>query len=64
MIAEILATGDEIRNGSVVNTNSAFIAESLESIGVTVTRHHVAGDSLSELSDILKEIDLNFIQMF
>jgi nicotinamide-nucleotide amidase len=34
MIAEILATGEEIRTGSLVDSNSAHIAEQLEGSGV------------------------------
>ena len=32
MIAEILATGDEIRSGSLIDTNSAYISEKIEAI--------------------------------
>ena len=56
MQAEILATGDEIRSGSLVDSNSAYIAERLENEGIEVTRHHAVGDDLSLLSSILCEI--------
>ncbi len=56
MIAEILATGDEIRSGALVDSNSAYIAEKLEEIGIPVTRHSCVGDDLEELISILKEI--------
>ncbi len=56
MIAEILATGDEIRCGTLVDSNSAYIAERLERIGVTVQRHHCVGDELGTLVQILVEI--------
>jgi nicotinamide-nucleotide amidase len=56
MIAEILATGDEIRTGALVDSNSAFVAEQLEQCGVDVTRHHSIGDALDPLSQILAEI--------
>jgi nicotinamide-nucleotide amidase len=56
MIAEILATGDEIRSGSLVDTNSAFIAEALERAGVPVGRHSCVGDQFDVLVSVLKEI--------
>jgi nicotinamide-nucleotide amidase len=54
--AEILATGDEIRSGSVVDTNSAFIALGLEEAGIEVGRHCCVGDDINEMADALKEI--------
>lgn len=56
MIAEILSTGDEIRSGALVDSNSAYIAEKLEEIGIAVLRHSCVGDDLDVLSEILKEI--------
>lgn len=56
MKAEILATGDEIRTGALVDTNSAFAAEQLEQRGIVVTRHHSVGDDLATLADIIAEI--------
>jgi len=56
MKAEILATGDEIRSGALVDTNSAYIAEKLEQIGVAVQRHICAGDDPDVLESIIKEI--------
>ncbi len=56
MQAEILATGDEIRTGALVDSNSAHIAELLEQNGVEVTRHLAVGDDLATLVAVLKEI--------
>jgi len=56
MIAEIIATGDEIRSGALVDSNSAYIAERLEQIGVTVARHHCVGDDIEMLADLFKEV--------
>ncbi len=56
MIAEILATGDEIRSGALIDSNSAYIAERLEEIGIPVTRHSCVGDDFETLVSILKEI--------
>lgn len=56
MIAEILATGDEIRTGALVDSNSAYLAEKLEEIGVVVQRHTAVGDNTDQLVSTLLEI--------
>lgn len=56
MIAEIIATGEEIRTGALADTNSAYIAQTLEGCGVEVTRLNGVGDNLHRLSALLKEV--------
>ena len=56
MRAEILSTGDEVRSGAVVDTNAAFIAEALESIGIRVNRHTCVGDDVDAIAGVLQEI--------
>ena len=56
MKAEILATGDEIRSGALVDSNSAFISERLEENGIEVVRHTCVGDDLTLLASTLREI--------
>ena len=56
MIAEILATGDEIRSGTLVDSNSAYIAQKLEESGVAVVRHHSVGDDIPVMISVLQEI--------
>jgi nicotinamide-nucleotide amidase len=56
MIAEILATGEEIRTGALVDSNSAYIAEQLEENGVKVARLNGVGDDLHHLKTVLAEI--------
>lgn len=56
MKAEILATGDEIRSGALVDSNSAHISQVLEANGVAVIRHTCVGDDLQALVDVLHEI--------
>ncbi len=56
MPAEILATGDEIRSGTIVDSNSAHIAQELEESAIEVTRHSCVGDDLQALVSVLKEI--------
>ena len=56
MKAEILSTGDEIRTGALVDSNTAWIAERLERQGLSVTRHQSVGDDLESLTDVITEI--------
>ncbi len=56
MRAEILATGDEILTGALIDSNSAYLAEQLELLGVEVVRHHTVGDNIRELVAMLAEV--------
>jgi nicotinamide-nucleotide amidase len=56
MIIEILATGDEILTGTVVDTNSAHIAQALMGIGLRIVRQSCVGDHMNQLVSTLKEI--------
>jgi nicotinamide-nucleotide amidase len=56
MIIEILATGDEILTGAVVDTNSAHIAQALKEIGLLGVRHSCVGDDMNHLVSTLQEI--------
>ncbi len=59
MLSEILATGDEILTGSVIDSNSAHIAQKLEEAGIEVVRHGCVGDDVEALASILKEISVS-----
>jgi len=56
LIAEILSTGDEIRTGALIDSNSAYIAETLQATGVFVSRHLTVGDDVDAIEQALKEI--------
>jgi len=56
MIAEILATGEELRTGALVDTNSAYLAREMEAMGIDVARHQCVGDDLAAITAVLKEI--------
>ncbi|MFO7706624.1 MAG: CinA family nicotinamide mononucleotide deamidase-related protein [Desulfobacterales bacterium] len=56
MLAEILATGEEIRTGALVDSNSAHIARALEAAGVEVVRLSAVGDDRTRLKAVLAEI--------
>jgi len=54
MKAEIISIGDELLIGQVINTNQAFIAEKLNSIGISVSKMTTVGD---DESSILRSFD-------
>jgi nicotinamide-nucleotide amidase len=54
--AEVLATGDEIRTGALVDTNSAYLASGLDAMGIAVSRHQCVGDDQDAIAAILAEI--------
>ena len=49
MTAEIITIGDELLIGQVINTNQAFIAERLQSVGITIQRMLTVGDNEEEI---------------
>ena len=55
MTAEIITIGDEILIGQVVDTNSAWIAESLNSIGISVGQITSISDSSEQIRQTLDE---------
>jgi nicotinamide-nucleotide amidase len=56
MLAEIMATGEEIRSGTLIDSNSAYIAQKLEESGVAVSRHTCVGDDIIQLAAAFKEV--------
>ena len=55
IIASIITIGDELLIGQVIDTNSAFIAQELNKIGVWVKRRVAVGDSKEEIVRALDE---------
>ena len=56
MLAEILSTGEELRTGSLVDTNAAYIAEKLYFLGINLNRIQCVGDNIEILTQTLQEI--------
>ncbi|MBI2619790.1 MAG: competence/damage-inducible protein A [Ignavibacteriales bacterium] len=54
MNAEIISIGDELLIGQVINTNQAFIAEKLNSVGIPVFRMTTVGDDKQQILTLLK----------
>lgn len=55
MNAEIITIGDEILIGQVIDTNSAFIAQALNEIGIDVARITSVSDKIIEITNALDE---------
>ena len=51
--ASIITIGDELLIGQVIDTNSAYIAQSLNKIGVTVNNRIAVGDDKNAILDAL-----------
>jgi nicotinamide-nucleotide amidase len=56
MKAVILSTGDELRSGAILDSNSAHIAQKLEEAAIEVDRHICIGDDVDTIVSTLKEI--------
>lgn len=56
MRCEILSTGDEVLTGMIADTNAAFLAEEMTSLGFEVVRHTTVGDDRGTLEETLREL--------
>jgi nicotinamide-nucleotide amidase len=54
MHAEILAIGDEITSGQLLDTNSQWLSQRLEELGVRVLFHSTVGDELEPCADVFR----------
>lgn len=55
MTGIIITIGDELLIGQVINTNAAFIAERLNSVGVDIARMVTVGDDINEILRCFEE---------
>jgi nicotinamide-nucleotide amidase len=53
---EILSTGDEVLTGQIADTNAAFLADQLGSLGLEVVRHTTVGDDRATLADAFRAL--------
>lgn len=51
--AEIIAVGTELLIGDIVNTNAAYLAKKLASVGISVYHQSVVGDNPKRLGEEL-----------
>lgn len=56
MRISLLLTGDELMSGDTVDSNSAYIAQSLKDLGLTPRIKKVVGDDLGLLTDSITEL--------
>jgi nicotinamide-nucleotide amidase len=54
MRAELLAVGDELLFGDIVNGNAAFLGRQLADVGVTITHSVVIGDDIETIADAIR----------
>lgn len=63
--AAVLAVGNEVLRGSVVNTNAAFLGRELSGLGFEIVSHGVCADSIEairfRLGEVLRRADLVII---
>lgn len=55
MKIEIVSTGEEVLSGAVIDSNAAYIAQSLIESGFEVVRHSCVGDKKTDIVRLLKE---------
>ncbi len=54
MHAEIIAIGDEITSGQLLDTNSQWLSQRLEDLGIRVLYHTTVGDELEPICDVFR----------
>ncbi len=55
MKAEIITIGDELLIGQVIDTNSAWLGQSLSAIGITLYQRSACGDTKEQILDCLHD---------
>src|SRR5580693_7302619 len=53
---EILSTGDEVLTGQITDTNAAFLADQMGSLGFEVVRHTTVGDDRDMLVAAFRQL--------
>jgi nicotinamide-nucleotide amidase len=53
---EILSTGDEVLTGQITDTNAAFLADQMGSLGFEVARHTTVGDDRAMLTAAFRQL--------
>ncbi len=58
MKAEIIGVGTELLMGQISNTDAQFLSRELSGLGIDVFYHHVVGDNLARLVELIKKVAL------
>ena len=53
--AEIIAIGDELLYGQIMDTNSHWISQELDAVGVRVVRKTIVGDNRTDILTAFEE---------
>ncbi len=60
MDVAVVSIGNEILNGSILDTNSNYIAKNLELLGLNVSTIAAVGDSIKQIEDTFKHLSKNY----
>jgi nicotinamide-nucleotide amidase len=55
MEAEIIAVGDEITSGQLLDTNTQWLSQRHEELGIRVLYHTTVGDELDPMAEVLRQ---------
>jgi len=55
MRAEIIAIGDEITGGQLLDTNSQWLSQQLEELGIRILYHTTVGDELDPIARVFRQ---------
>jgi nicotinamide-nucleotide amidase len=53
---EVLSTGDEVLTGQITDTNAAYLADQMGSLGFEVARHTTVGDDRVALAAVFRDL--------
>ena len=56
MKAEIIGVGTELLMGQIANTDAQFLSQQLSELGIDVFYHHVVGDNIGRLVELIKKV--------
>ena len=56
MKAEIIGVGTELLMGQIANTDAQFLSQQLSELGIDVYYHHVVGDNMNRLVELIKKV--------
>ncbi|RLG55323.1 MAG: competence damage-inducible protein A, partial [Thermoproteota archaeon] len=55
LVFEIITVGNELLDGTVVNTNAAWLAKRISELGFVVRRYTAVGDDIGEIASAIRE---------
>ncbi|MBP6491955.1 MAG: competence/damage-inducible protein A, partial [Clostridia bacterium] len=55
MKSAILSVGTELLFGQIINTNSVFLSQQLNNLGIDVMYHYTVGDNPQRLADMIRQ---------